>query len=590
MSARPAPRPTARRPFLAALVGGAAAVAGIGVAARNGVLSGSSDSSPGAGGVLQLSAGRMGVESLAVRLTDEVLTPAGPTTWRSSPLTTSTHTMVGFTWQRGEVEPQIEVSSRTDGAWRPWSRIPHVHDAPEADSVEATDIVGTELVWIGPADGVRLRVQGNRPAGLTMVLLHPTALPSDRSTGHARARRRRAGRAGGEPASTPAGVVPPPDLLGRAQWGADESWRNGRPSYVETIEQVHVHHTANSNTYARADVPALIRGMYAYHTQSLGWSDIAYNFLVDRFGRAWVGRAGGPDEPVRGAHTLGFNAASAGIAAIGNFDQATPSRAVIGAFARIAAWKLHPYGRDPEGRTTVTSEGSDKFRSGRRVTLPVIDGHRDTNDTACPGQHLYQALPEIRRRTQVRIDRFDRARQVEITEPFTAAGTTVDGELLSVRPGVWAPAAASAAYTWLRDGQPVDSGAAGRLLGTEDVGSQMSVRVDLTADGYEPASQIVTFPDPVRSRTRLLVAAVGRRGRAVVRVTIETPGLDVPFGVPLSVTMAGRSRTVTATDGRARVVFHDLAPGRYEARVDFAGAPTAAGASATDTATVRPSG
>ncbi|MBI2245319.1 MAG: hypothetical protein HYU55_15760, partial [Nocardioides sp.] len=54
MSPGPGPRPTTRRPFLAVLVGGAAAVAGIGVAARNGVLSDPSGSSSRTGGVLQL--------------------------------------------------------------------------------------------------------------------------------------------------------------------------------------------------------------------------------------------------------------------------------------------------------------------------------------------------------------------------------------------------------------------------------------------------------------------------------------------------------------------------------------------------------
>ena len=55
-----------------------------------------------------------------------------------------------------------------------------------------------------------------------------------------------------------------------------------------------MHHTVTANDYRRRDVAGLIRGMYRYHTASLGWSDLGYNFLVDRFGRSWVGRAGGP--------------------------------------------------------------------------------------------------------------------------------------------------------------------------------------------------------------------------------------------------------------------------------------------------------
>jgi hypothetical protein len=40
------------------------------------------------------------------------------------------------------------------------------------------------------------------------------------------------------------------------------------------------------------------------------------------------------------------------------------------------------------------------------IHLPAIDGHRDTNDTACPGQRLYDRLPGIRRHTQDRMDAF----------------------------------------------------------------------------------------------------------------------------------------------------------------------------------------
>jgi uncharacterized protein with LGFP repeats len=195
-------------------------------------------------------------------------------------------------------------------------------------------------------------------------------------------------------------------MRSRKAWGANEGWRSSAPRYNRTIQQVHVHHTVNGNGYSRAEVPGIIRGIYRYHTKNLGWSDIGYNFLVDRFGRIWVGRAGGPARPVRGAHTRGFNSTSTGVAVIGNFERRRQEKIVETAIVRLAAWKLHRHGRNPKGTVTVYSHGSDRFPKGRKVRLPVIDGHRDTNHTACPGQHLYAALPRIRRWAQRRANYF----------------------------------------------------------------------------------------------------------------------------------------------------------------------------------------
>ena len=61
-----------------------------------------------------------------------------------------------------------------------------------------------------------------------------------------------------------------------------------------------VHHTATANGYTEA--PEVIRSVCAYHVFSLGWHDIAYNFLIDRFGNTYEGRAGGVTQAIYGGH------------------------------------------------------------------------------------------------------------------------------------------------------------------------------------------------------------------------------------------------------------------------------------------------
>ncbi|MEO9326179.1 N-acetylmuramoyl-L-alanine amidase [Nocardioides sp. C4-1] len=289
--------------------------------------------------------------------------------------------MVGLTW-RGTPR-EVRIRTRHDGRWSGWRDLELLRDGPDRSP---RGVTGTDLAWVGEADAVRVDLDGPAPSGLTLTLLDPTGLPADVA---ARAV---------EPAVRTAARGLKPRLRSRASWGANPRWREMPARYNHTIKQVHVHHTVNSNSYSRGDVPGLLRGIYRYHTHNLGWSDIGYNFLVDRFGRTWVGRGGGARKPVQGAHTLGFNGTSTGVAVIGNFETTRPSKAVVGALARLSGWKLHGYRRDPQARIRVTSAGSDRFGRGRKVVLPVIDGHRDTNETACPGALLYERLPDVRRR------------------------------------------------------------------------------------------------------------------------------------------------------------------------------------------------
>lgn len=341
---------------------------------------------------------------------------------RSVALDTAPFSMVAVTW-RGP-DPGAEVRTRQHGTWGPWRHLDPLADGPSPGSPELRGAPdgASQLIWVGDADGAQVRTARRHPRALRLVLIDPGRARADRraeADGRADGRRDGAavhGRARYTSMVAPGGglraVVPPadtkdraprPKLFQRRDWGADDSLRNGRPSYLNMIKQVHVHHTAGSNDYSRADVPRIIRGMYRYHTRTLGWFDLGYNFVVDRFGRAWVGRSGGYGRRVRGAHTLGFNHASVGIALIGrnrNWDR-TRTRIM-----RLAAWKLDKEGRNADRIIRITSKGSDKYPAGLRVRLPAIDGHRDTNDTACPGRRLYDALPGLRLRAQRRIDRF----------------------------------------------------------------------------------------------------------------------------------------------------------------------------------------
>ena len=162
--------------------------------------------------------------------------------------------------------------------------------------------------------------------------------------------------------------TPKPEIYSRAQWGANENLRDkGSLRYFE-VHAGFVHHTVNANDYTRAEVPGILRSIYAYHTQSRGWSDVGYNFLVDRFGRIWEGRAGGVDRPVVGAHTLGYNDYAFAMSAIGNFETVQPKPAMLQAYGALMAWKLSLHGVDAVLHASRSSGPTPSRRSTGTAT------------------------------------------------------------------------------------------------------------------------------------------------------------------------------------------------------------------------------
>jgi hypothetical protein len=284
-----------------------------------------------------------------------------------------------------------------------------VEEGPDPGSPDDAVLAGTPPVWTGEARCTRLRLRF--PVGQTVDDVRAVFLNTS-GTAEPPSLLERAGdtlaRAWGmatEPlAPDPAeATAATPPIITRKQWGAAEKLRRCGPDYAEDgVKMAYVHHTVNSNAYAASRADDLIRAIYAYHVKGRHFCDIAYNFLIDRFGRVYEGRYGGMEEAVIGAHAMGFNTGSTGIAALGTFTGAKPPKVMVQAYKRLLAWRLDVAHVRPTGKAVMESAGgsAQKFKKGQLVTLPAIAGHRTTGYTTCPGSALFRRLGPIRREAE----------------------------------------------------------------------------------------------------------------------------------------------------------------------------------------------
>jgi hypothetical protein len=302
---------------------------------------------------------------------------------------------VGVTWVQDAgvtgVTVQLRTRAKAGGPWGAWTTV-------EQDDVAMTSATGapdpdvrggTSPYWTGDAYGVEVIVQaadGTTPRDVQLTLIDPGTSSADAVPG--------------APAITDQAhaAMTMPAIYSRAQWGADESLMGWDVEYAPTIKAATIHHTADSNDYTVADVPKIMRSIYAYHAVSLGWGDIGYNVIVDKFGRAWEGRSGGLASTVVGAHAGGFNYETFGVSMLGNYDIADTTPALINMVAAVVAWKFSLYAVDPASKVTLVSKGggTSRYAAGVSVSVPAIFGHRDVGATACPGKYGYSHMGEIR--------------------------------------------------------------------------------------------------------------------------------------------------------------------------------------------------
>jgi hypothetical protein len=388
-----------------------------------------------------------GASAVGLHATTVADTATDTTTIISDPQDVSGYGTVGVTWEHGQEIGEGDISftlrTSTDGEWSKWKQLDYHDDhGPDDGSAEArAERPGTDEALVGHVDQVQVRAEVRTdevPEDLKLAVIDPGKLnatkaetpdidtseipvipdavpdgggdlidtpdevpvepadpvepavpvePADpgQSVDPA-ADTRSEGQDGLALAASPI-VATKPYIYSRAQWGANEKIREQiKPDYG-TVHGGFVHHTVNANDYSAAEVPGIIRSIYAYHVRSRGWRDIGYNYLIDKFGRIWEGRYGGVDRNVVGAHTENYNTDSFGASAIGNFDIVAPPQQVVGAFGSLFGWKLAING---------VSAAARNVKIGRKVFASSIMGHRDTKATACPGRYLYARIPNIR--------------------------------------------------------------------------------------------------------------------------------------------------------------------------------------------------
>ncbi|MDG2112274.1 MAG: N-acetylmuramoyl-L-alanine amidase [Actinomycetota bacterium] len=189
------------------------------------------------------------------------------------------------------------------------------------------------------------------------------------------------------------------EILGRDVWGADLAPTGPLP--VEDPGDVRfllLHHTASPNGYSPDRSAGLLRSIYAFHTSAeKGWSDIAYNFLVDEHGQIFEGRAGSVTSPVRGDATGGSQGFAMLCCFIGDHTEVPPTAAAQQAMVALLSWLASTYGIDttPGATAQFVSRGSGRHPAGVSVTTPTITGHRNMSLTICPGDAAFALVEEV---------------------------------------------------------------------------------------------------------------------------------------------------------------------------------------------------
>ena len=203
-----------------------------------------------------------------------------------------------------------------------------------------------------------------------------------------------------------------PEIISRAQWGADESKMNWPTEYAK-VEKFVVHHTASSNLVPDSDgsgeYKSMVNNIYIYHNSKKTWNDdngeyagfgdVGYNYLIDPNGNIYEGRSGG--NGVVAGHANGYNTGSIGISVLGRYQdyvnsenkniESHPITSVIKrSLENLIGWLA-----------ANNSIDLNKISNFKGKSIDGVVGHKDLAPTICPGDELYKQLGSIQTNASV---------------------------------------------------------------------------------------------------------------------------------------------------------------------------------------------
>lgn len=334
-------------------------------------------------------------------------------------------TMAAATWPADIDAPDVVEFQGQDintGDWGDWLSAELMTDIEENAS---------EAVWVGPSSAVNVRAFRDGIDISEQLTAHLITTSESRSD----VRLASSGSGSGISRILPATVTPgtgAPTFITREEWNAD-TVDSSRLSYAKELKAICIHHTGGSNTYTAAQSPQVVRGMFTYHTKTLGWADLGYNVVVDKYGQIFEGRAGGLHRNVAGAHARGFNTGSCGISVMGDYMDIPVPTAALNAIATVAAWKLaSTFTQDVYGTETWTVTTSNVKRNGT-FSMPHLFAHRDVNYTDCPGDTYYGQLPELRSLVQQKLNGFKERYPEHLVAYVNGGGRGAFGTVTHVR-------------------------------------------------------------------------------------------------------------------------------------------------------------